>query len=117
MEERINALLAHGYGYMFCPPTTAEFQTAQIYLYKKILSNPDPVDAEAAMQDCESRMATILAAKNKYDRKREKEYIDKKIIPDAMIVALWEKVVENRSEAADALQTERDKIKIKYPKP
>lgn len=34
-----------------------------------------------------------------------------------MIVALWEKVVEGRSEKADALQARRLEIKEKYPKP
>jgi hypothetical protein len=32
-------------------------------------------------------------------------------------VALWEKVVENRPEAADALEIVRQQIKAKYPKP
>jgi hypothetical protein len=31
-------------------------------------------------------------------------------------VALWEKVVENRPEAADALEVVRQQIKAKYPK-
>ncbi len=33
-----------------------------------------------------------------------------------LIVALWEKVVENRPEEADKLQLKREDIKIKYPK-
>ena len=32
-------------------------------------------------------------------------------------VAIWEKVVENRPEAADALEAKRQEIKAKYPKP
>ena len=32
-------------------------------------------------------------------------------------VALWEKVVENRPEAAEALEVARQAIKAKYPKP
>jgi hypothetical protein len=31
-------------------------------------------------------------------------------------VALWEKVVENRPEAAEALEAKRQEIKAKYPK-
>jgi len=31
-------------------------------------------------------------------------------------VALWEKVVENRPEAAEALEVKRQEIKAKYPK-
>lgn len=36
---------------------------------------------------------------------------------DELIVALWEKVVEGRPEAAADLQTKREAIKAKYPKP
>ena len=35
---------------------------------------------------------------------------------DEMIVALWEMVVENRPETAEALQARREEIKAKYPK-
>ncbi|MCK5604873.1 hypothetical protein KAR91_23485 [Candidatus Pacearchaeota archaeon] len=33
-----------------------------------------------------------------------------------LIVALWEKVIENRPEAADALEIDRQDVKIKHPK-
>jgi len=36
---------------------------------------------------------------------------------DDMIVALWEKVVENRPEMANELQARREQIKQDYPKP
>jgi hypothetical protein len=36
---------------------------------------------------------------------------------DEMIVALWELVVENRPETADALQARRAEIKALFPKP
>ena len=36
---------------------------------------------------------------------------------DDLVVALWEREVENRPEAADALQIERVKVKEKFPKP
>lgn len=35
---------------------------------------------------------------------------------DSLVIALWEKLIENRPEAAAALQTERERIKLKYPK-
>lgn len=35
----------------------------------------------------------------------------------ALVVALWERVVEGRPEASDALQTQREAVKDKYPKP
>ena len=34
-----------------------------------------------------------------------------------LIVALWEKVIENRPESADILQAQRLAVKEKYPKP
>jgi len=33
-----------------------------------------------------------------------------------LIVALWEKVIENRPELANELQSKREEIKEKYPK-
>lgn len=36
---------------------------------------------------------------------------------DEMIVALWEKVVENRPDTANALQARREQIKQQFPKP
>ena len=45
--------------------------------------------------------------------KREKEYPD---IAE-MVVALWEMIVEGRTEAVDALQKMRKAVKDKYPKP
>jgi hypothetical protein len=35
---------------------------------------------------------------------------------DEILVALWEMVVENRPEKAQALQVRREEIKAKYPK-
>jgi len=34
-----------------------------------------------------------------------------------IIVALWERIVENRPEASEFLQTKRVEVKAKYPKP
>ena len=49
---------------------------------------------------------------NKYKEDRQKEYPS----ISEMIVALWEKVVENRQESSDELQSKRTAIKNKYPK-
>lgn len=47
-------------------------------------------------------------------------YIDKRMAEypslEELNVALWEKVVEGRSEAAEALEARRQAIKAKYPK-
>jgi hypothetical protein len=38
------------------------------------------------------------------------------ITPEELIVALWEKIIENRPEAADSLQSERLAVKDAIPK-
>jgi RNase P/RNase MRP subunit p30 len=36
---------------------------------------------------------------------------------EELIVALWEKIIENRPESADALQTLRENVKLSIAKP
>tara|TARA_S200002703_G_C3766172_1_gene235852 strand:- start:738 stop:1079 length:342 start_codon:yes stop_codon:yes gene_type:complete len=51
--------------------------------------------------------------KQAYTRLRQSEYPT----INALIVALWEKVVEGRSESADALEVKRQEVKNANPKP
>lgn len=51
-----------------------------------------------------------------YQELREKEYLAKGITIDKMTIALWEKVVEGRSEETDKIQVEREAVKVKIPK-
>ena len=48
-----------------------------------------------------------------YQRDRLKEYPN----TNDLIVALWEKVMEDRSESADALEVKRQEVKTAHPKP
>lgn len=48
---------------------------------------------------------------------REREYLKDGITTEALVVALWEKVVENRPESLEALQAKRLAVKAKIPKP
>jgi len=48
-----------------------------------------------------------------YARTRQQNYPSK----DDLIVALWEKVMEGRSESADALEVKRQQVKTAHPKP
>lgn len=60
--------------------------------------------------------AQIVAAHDPaptYAEMRAKEYPT----TDALIVALWERLIENRPEASVALQAQRLAVKAKYPKP
>lgn len=52
-----------------------------------------------------------------YQRDREKDYNESGSKIQDMIVAMWEKVIENRPESANAIQEKRLVIKDKYPKP
>ena len=49
----------------------------------------------------------------KYQRNRASEYPN----TNDLIVALWEKVIEGRSESADALEVKRQEVKTAHPKP
>ena len=50
------------------------------------------------------------------DDLRKSEYDKQGASTDALVVALWEKIVEDRPEAADALQAIRDQVKLDIPK-
>lgn len=47
---------------------------------------------------------------------RKAEYERLGCTTEALIVALWEQVVENRPESANALQTKRESVKASIPK-
>ena len=51
-----------------------------------------------------------------YQELRAKEYLAQGITIDKMVIAIWERVVENRSEAANLLQAKREAVKAKIPK-
>jgi hypothetical protein len=47
---------------------------------------------------------------------RKLEYIKEGVTVEAMTVALWEKIVENKPQAMNDLQAKREAVKIKLPK-
>ena len=65
-------------------------------------------------KEIENKATEILTryTNDKYKRDRESLYPTK----DDLIVALWEKVVEGRSESADALEVKRQSVKSSIPK-
>lgn len=71
------------------------------------------IDEYNAKQSAAVAAQAEYEATVKYKDDRESEY---PTIHD-LTVALWEKIVEDRPEVANALQTERLAIKSKYPKP
>ena len=52
-----------------------------------------------------------------YSRDRERDYGKAEVDHYKLIIALWEKVMESDSTAADALQVKRIKVKTDNPKP
>ena len=55
--------------------------------------------------------------KNEYKKTRENQYLENELFVSNLIVALWEKIVEGRSEGADKIQKIRTQIKKDIPKP
>ena len=52
-----------------------------------------------------------------YSRDRERAYNKAELYDHELLIALWEKVMESDSTAADALQVKRNKVKTDNPKP
>ena len=48
-----------------------------------------------------------------YSRNRQENYPNE----HDLLIALWEKVMEGRSESADALEVKRQEVKTAHPKP
>lgn len=69
---------------------------------------------DEATTEQRAQAAAILAVHDPYDyaAERAKEYPS----TAALVVALWERIVEGRTEAADALQKQREAVKAKWPK-
>ena len=75
-------------------------------------SGSDPQPTEAELQSAwDSYVAEQAATQYKRDRAAEYPSIE------ALVVALWEGVVEERMAAVTALETIRQQVKARYPKP
>ena len=70
---------------------------------------------EEAARDADESQAAIEQAAIDADHtwKRKAEYPS----IDELVVALWENVVEERTAAVISLETKRQAVKTKYPKP
>lgn len=49
-------------------------------------------------------------------QRRREEYVKQGVTTDAMVVALWEKLVESRNDSANALQLKRQDVKQRISK-
>lgn len=98
------------------PDTMGAGFYAEMLEWDKVEGNeiePQYTAEEQAAKDQEESDAAAVA----WIGERESEYIKEGCTEKELIVALWEKVVENRPEAADALEVKRQAVKIKIPKP
>lgn len=49
------------------------------------------------------------------EAQRTTRYMEVGATPDQMVIALWEKIMENRPQAADAMQSIRQQVKQEIP--
>ena len=77
-----------------------------------VSSRTEEVDGEI-YERIETEAVEPPADTRTYSEKRAAEYPSL----SELNVALWEKVVEGRPEASEALEAKRQEIKAKYPKP
>lgn len=50
-----------------------------------------------------------------FQDKRQQAYLEADVTVEAMVTAMWERVVEGRSEATDALQAIREAVQRQFP--
>ena len=67
---------------------------------------------ETKIAEEEAKLQAEFAARA-YSRNRQQNYPNE----HDLLIALWEKVMEGRSESADALEVKRQEIKTAHPKP
>jgi len=81
-----------------------------VYIKEWKSASPQPTEAEieAAHAEWEAEYNAT-----QYQRDRAAEYPS----IEALVVALWEGVVEERMAAVTALETIRQQVKARYPKP
>lgn len=106
-------------------PTKAEvIEWKYGYLKKDLNGNfvawTHPTIPEPSQEQLEKDFQEWIAAHPEkvptVDELRKSEYEKAGITIEALTVALWEKLVENRPEAADAIQAKRLEIKARFPK-
>jgi hypothetical protein len=81
-----------------------------VYIKEWMSASPQPTEAE--IEAAHAEWGAEHAA-TQYQRDRAAEYPS----IEALVVALWEGVVEERMAAVTALETIRQQVKARYPKP
>ena len=76
-------------------------------------ANEQVIEIDQAAYDAEVSRLEAEHATTQYQRDRAAEYPS----IEALVVALWEGVVEERMAAVTALEAIRQQVKTRYPKP
>jgi len=64
-----------------------------------------------------AEIVVYVAPPRPIEERRQEEYQKRGASIEALIVALWEKVVENRPNEANRIQAIREQVKQEIPKP
>jgi len=81
-----------------------------VYIREWMSASPQPTEAEIEAAHAEWEAEQVAT---QYQRDRHTEYPS----IEALVVALWEGVVEERMAAVTALEAIRQQVKSRYPKP
>jgi hypothetical protein len=92
--------------------TFADGRVTRTHTTKDYVPPPPPPDKTPTIEDPDDESKTIPNPEYDHGYERQKLYPS----TDDLIVALWEKVVEERPEAAAALEESRQAIKTRFPK-
>ena len=87
-----------------------EYELKNVTWNKDVTASDIPTD-EGIIKKCEELQADYDS--KSYARNRQQKFPNE----HDLLIALWEKVMEDRSESADALQAIRKQIKSDNPKP
>jgi hypothetical protein len=101
-------ILRIGEGDKYAGRTGPVFEDGQWIMRDTYVERPEPVDPT---EDTDADYA------DRYGEYRRQAYEATGATTDALIVALWEKLVEDRDESAAALQSLREAVKTRFPAP
>lgn len=88
-------------------------QTGETFL---LGGNTDYADYLAWVEKGNTTEEVDLTPVKSLAERRQAEYVKQGASTDALVVALWEQIVEDRPESADALQAIREQVKLDIPK-
>jgi hypothetical protein len=76
----------------------------------EVLTQPTDPAITAEVEVIEAEIAASVTVEL-----RKKVKVDRGATPEALVEALWQKVMESDSTAADAMQVVRDQVDTEYP--